>query len=253
MQDPTKRGRDLIDAYRRVTVPDAEAQDRGLERLLGREAPPRAGGRVHRLAVAAGVTVLLAAMLLLALRGIASIASPRNEAAPHEAPYQAPPPPERSTVVPPPQARPASRRGPATADAVESETPPHREPQSVSSQPGRRRAPKPQRGEVGPRRQAPSPSPTVPGIGDEARLLADAQAALRDGQASRAIEILAQHSTRFPDGLMQIERESLRAVALCQDNQLEAGVALARRLIAQRPRSRYATRIRRACRLAEAP
>lgn len=249
MSDPDNRGRALIDAYRRVTVPDSEAEEMILQRLLDEQPLRSPTGRIRRLAIASGLTVLLAAMVLLALRSIVSSATRDNDGAPQQAPYQAPPKEEQSTVPPPDPQRPATRRAPEAGTAPEPEPAPEPAlqpiPVAAESPPlsGRR---------VATPRTAPPPSAAshrAATVKDEARLLAQAQAALRDDEPSRALEALAQHLAQFPEGMMKLERDALRAVALCQNKQLEAGRALAKKLVLQRPRSRYTNRIRRACEL----
>lgn len=246
MPDHSNDGQNLIEAYRNVTVPDTHTEEAVLQRLLDEEPARPTTGRVRRLAITSGLTVLLAAMVLLAVRGIVATVLPQSDTARQQAPYRTTPiDGERSTVPHPETRQPASRPGPE-AEPVMSPTP---EPTPLAPEPAPlvRRRPSVRRTPSSDRTDSPRPT-----INEEARLLSAAQAALRDGQAGRALEILSKHIAEFPNGAMQLERDSLQAVALCQDKQHEAGRALAQKLARQRPHSRYEDRIRRACDLDEA-
>jgi hypothetical protein len=91
--------------------------------------------------------------------------------------------------------------------------------------------------------------PAQPGstLAEEARLLAAAQAALRDGAVDDALRSLDEHARRFTDGAMRAERESLRAIVLCKSDRVDEGARLARALIAAQTAVPYASRLRTAC------
>jgi hypothetical protein len=56
--------------------------------------------------------------------------------------------------------------------------------------------------------------PPAAGV-DEAALIADAETALANGDAARALEVLDRHALRFPIGVRAEDRLALRIRALC--------------------------------------
>ena len=82
---------------------------------------------------------------------------------------------------------------------------------------------------------------------DGARRFVTQGAAHIDGDPNAALRSLAEHATRFPTGSMQEERESLRAIALCDSGRVDEGAALVRRQTAGGARAPYASRMRAAC------
>src|SRR5690606_35978584 len=97
----------------------------------------------------------------------------------------------------------------------------------------------------------PAPGPVDDGGDDrvleEMALLQRAQAALRDGRASDALELLAQHAETFVHGSMVEERQALRVLALCASGEAARGSAEAATFLRAHPRSTYAARVRTAC------
>ncbi|HEY8377152.1 MAG TPA: hypothetical protein VIK91_11715 [Nannocystis sp.] len=94
-----------------------------------------------------------------------------------------------------------------------------------------------------------SPGDAQPADSALARELAFMRAVNRELQAgapARALEMLADYSTRFPAGLLREESEALRAVALCTAHPERAREAAAAFLRAY-PGSLSAGRVRRAC------
>jgi hypothetical protein len=81
----------------------------------------------------------------------------------------------------------------------------------------------------------------------EARLLEQADADLRRGDASAALLRLTEHAEKYPTGALREEREGIRVVALCRAGREAEGKAAAQRFLARSPRSALATRIRAAC------
>jgi hypothetical protein len=94
------------------------------------------------------------------------------------------------------------------------------------------------------RARAPRATPDLEG---EARLLEQADADLRRGDANAALSRLAEHATRYPSGALREEREGVRVVALCRAGREAEGKAAAQRFLARSPHSALATRIRAAC------
>src|SRR5262249_25608585 len=85
---------------------------------------------------------------------------------------------------------------------------------------------------------APTPEETSPPrppstLTDETRLLWEADQALRSGNTSRAMSLLDEHASRFPDGALSPERGAERVVALCKVGRIDA--ATVRSYLASHP------------------
>jgi outer membrane protein assembly factor BamD (BamD/ComL family) len=91
------------------------------------------------------------------------------------------------------------------------------------------------------------PRATPPDLEGEARLLEQADADLRRGDAQAALARLAEHAAQYPSGALREEREGIRVVALCRAGREAEGKAAAERFLARSPRSTLAARIRAAC------
>jgi hypothetical protein len=83
----------------------------------------------------------------------------------------------------------------------------------------------------------------------ELDLLRTAQNALQQGDPKQALIALDMHARLFPRGAMRQEREAARAVSLCEMGRLNQGREVARRLLAESPRSPLAQRMKRSCAL----
>jgi hypothetical protein len=94
---------------------------------------------------------------------------------------------------------------------------------------------------------APRTSRSTQDLEGEARLLEQADADLRRGDANAALARLADHAAKYPDGALREEREGVRVVALCRAGRAAEGKAAAERFFARAPRSTLAARIRAAC------
>lgn len=91
-----------------------------------------------------------------------------------------------------------------------------------------------------PRRGAP-----VVGVDVEAPLISAAVQALSRGDADRALEILATHRRRFPDGVMGEDREAVRIFAMCRAGRDAA--TLRADFLRRWPSSPHAPKVREAC------
>ncbi|HKY38205.1 MAG TPA: hypothetical protein VJN18_19820 [Polyangiaceae bacterium] len=102
--------------------------------------------------------------------------------------------------------------------------------------------------DVGP---APSAAafPAEPGdsLAGETRLLGQAQAAVRAGQASRALELLDRAAQLYPTGVLQEEVGATRVFAWCQLGQHTQAEAAASSFFERFPRSLLADRVRQSC------
>lgn len=227
----------LVEAYRRVTVPGARVRDAMLERLLAEGgAAPRGTGRI---VASIGITLALAAAVLLVLRGghaaltATRAERARSDAAMHEAREAG----DAGTAVEAPSPR--EMRPPAAAPTPATE-PRTSEPPAIDP------APEP----TTPRRTPPSTSRSVDDgerLREEGRLLARAQQALAAGQPAQALRVLEQHRVGFPTGALVLERRALEAVALCQAGRRDEGRTHAELLLAEHPGAPHRQRMARAC------
>jgi hypothetical protein len=90
---------------------------------------------------------------------------------------------------------------------------------------------------------ADTPSP----LDGEVTLLRGARAALRGGDARRALAMLDEHESRFPGGALAEECDAERIYALCALGRAEEARALAARFVAERPASPHAAAVRASC------
>jgi hypothetical protein len=72
----------------------------------------------------------------------------------------------------------------------------------------------------------PAPPPLAPSLEGELELLSAAQAALRDRDDLSALALLDAHAARYPNGVLALERDAVRIVALCSSGRLDEGRAL---------------------------
>jgi hypothetical protein len=83
----------------------------------------------------------------------------------------------------------------------------------------------------------------------EIELLQRAQLAWREGAATRALALLAQHRRRFPHSQLGLERDALRILSLCQVGEQAQARSLARQLLARAPEAPMRTSIEQSCAL----
>jgi hypothetical protein len=94
---------------------------------------------------------------------------------------------------------------------------------------------------------APSANSKPDEFDSELALLTDAQRALKQGDAERALAALNEHASEHPDGALARERAGIRAVALCESGKTAEGKREARRFLSRNPKSPLAVRVRAAC------
>jgi hypothetical protein len=82
-------------------------------------------------------------------------------------------------------------------------------------------------------------------LADETRLLWEADQALRAGNTSRAVSLLDEHASRYPDGSLSPERGGERVVALCKLGRIDA--ATVRGYLSSHPNVSLSERIQQAC------
>jgi hypothetical protein len=93
---------------------------------------------------------------------------------------------------------------------------------------------------------APPEAPSTANDGELA-LMRSILAALRDGEAARALTLLEEHARRFPQGVLSPERRGLRVVALCEAGQTALGREERAAFLRVEPDSPLAQRVRSAC------
>jgi hypothetical protein len=105
-------------------------------------------------------------------------------------------------------------------------------------------------------RSAPPADPTgsakraTTSVGDvaaEVLLLEQAHAAMRSGQAVRALGLLEDHARRYPNGALGEERDATRISALCSLGRVAEARDVADRFLRVSPLSPHAGRVRASC------
>jgi len=81
----------------------------------------------------------------------------------------------------------------------------------------------------------------------ETALMEQAQAALKRGDAERALHLLAEHTWQFPTGHLAEARDVARILALCQAGHGAQARTRAKSFLAARPHSPFAARVRTSC------
>jgi hypothetical protein len=90
----------------------------------------------------------------------------------------------------------------------------------------------------------------LPPLAEEARLLKQAQQALRAGQPQAALTALAEHQRRFPRGQLALERSAARVTALCALGRTPQALSEAQAFLQQHPQSGLSQQVRASCGLA---
>ncbi|MFO0669794.1 MAG: hypothetical protein U0235_09235 [Polyangiaceae bacterium] len=96
---------------------------------------------------------------------------------------------------------------------------------------------------------APSPPATsaLGSIGEETRLIREANVAMQSGHADVALERLAEHERAYPSGVLAEERASQRILALCALGREADAKGFASAFVARYPRSPYLPRLEASC------
>jgi hypothetical protein len=92
-----------------------------------------------------------------------------------------------------------------------------------------------------------SEGPSHGSITDEARLLRDADRALKSGDAEGALATLALHAERYPHGVLEQERSAVRVFALCEAGHTAEARAAALTFRATHGPSPLGARVEAAC------
>ncbi len=84
-------------------------------------------------------------------------------------------------------------------------------------------------------------------VAEEARLLREADAALRAGDTAGATRWLDDHARLFPHGVLAEESDVQRVLVLCAAHQADAARVAASRFLSAYPQSLLAGRVRASC------
>ncbi|HWB76087.1 MAG TPA: sigma factor [Nannocystaceae bacterium] len=150
---------------------------------------------------AASISTFAAALSAVAIGGVVAIAWPQT---------RMPATPSRDTTT---AATRASTHAPATTPALASASP-LASPAALEPAPIERDATPPL---ASTRAARPTPTREAPRdvVDDEAALLARAMTAMRAGDATSALDAIADHERRFPNGKLALDRKVTRVRALC--------------------------------------
>ena len=187
---------------------------------------------VRLVAAAIGVTLAIAAAVLLVIGGIGrGLQAARQLAEPAMQAVDEPAPAPPREVVP--------RR---SAPAVQTVDAPVPAPVPATQPSARRRVQ-----ELDPTAATPEPAPasSPEALAEQTRLLAHARQALADDDPAEALKQLEQLGERFPAGALDHERRAYDAIARCR---LEPPTKdAATRFLAEHPASPHGPRVRAAC------
>ena len=84
-------------------------------------------------------------------------------------------------------------------------------------------------------------------LGEEVRILSEAQQALRNHRPEDALRALDEHAREFPEGTLRQERMAARVLALCDLGRIDEARAEGRVLREEAPSSPMTARIRQSC------
>lgn len=189
---------------------------------------------------------------------IASVDAPADDAPHAEAPQAmaaAEPIPRaastsaRSAVDPPDVSRPPSIPEHATRSRG-AEAPPRshaRRDATVASPPSASQTQPRREGDTAKQASGGATPEPLPSLGPEMELMRAARTAIGAGQGRRALELLAEHATRFPRGSFAKEREVSRVTAHCALGEHQRAVEVAQRFLKTHPNGVLADRVRNSC------
>ena len=215
--DPRLEG--LLAAYRDETQPGDAAQREMLRRFRGAVD----GEQRRSVLVIAGIVAVAAAIVIAWLggrwsSGIAVGVAPRAPEATFEAAETGT---QRATIAAP----------------IPAELPRPIDPSPIADAPTRTTS--------APRVRADAAPDTA--ADDGVRLIAQAEAALRDGDANGALALLQEHARRHPDASTVEERRALQVLAWCAAGRLAEGRGARWSFLRDFPRSAYRPRVEAAC------
>lgn len=236
----------LVDAYREEHTLEPAERD-VLERRLWALQKRTRGRSAWRWALVGALAAAAALLLVVQMRDRASEQADArtpveaSDRAADSIPGTAVSPQTRSSVplTEPPQPNPPPDPQPNPRPPPDMQTPPR------PSFPSR-----PRRPDVAPEPAAPAAEETSV---DALELIASAQARLRAGRPSEALELLAEHGRRFPTASTQEEGSALRVLALCALGRSAEGRGARTVFLKDYPASAYRERVAAACKVESKP
>lgn len=96
-------------------------------------------------------------------------------------------------------------------------------------------------------RAAPARTVSTASVAEEARLLKEADEAIRNGDPKKALALLERHRRMHPKGALVEERTAERVLALCRAGREHEGKREAARFLSAHPKSPLANSVREAC------
>lgn len=252
---------DVLQALGAARTPEAGATERAWLQMQQRivDGPPpmdvgpvvAVAERPRWIAVALATTAIAAAAALVFAWGSQG-ATDLDDAAVQSAPYSSASPAPEPEPSPP---SPTVTTEPAPS-AVASSVAPVDDAPSVAPrpEPATARPRTPAKRPESPVKRPESPATPVPAtpktttLAAEMTLLAQANAAMRRGDAAAALATLDEHRRRFADGQLAPERDVARAVALCELGRREAARAVADAFARAHPSSALRTKAEGVCR-----
>jgi hypothetical protein len=230
---------DALQALGAARTPDAGGVERAWLQLQQRivdgpppielDAPIAAGPRRYWIGLALAATAVPATIALVFASG-SWVARNAEDPALHSAPYSSPP--EQAPAIAPTRVDqapvPATRDAAQAQDVVRDDAAPPAVAPTAAARPAavRPRAAKPAPADDTDAPSTPPPAPKTTTLAAEMRLLAQANAAMRKGDASAALAKLDEHRRSFAQGQLAPERDVARAVALCELGKREAARAV---------------------------
>lgn len=235
---------DAPDDFEELAPDELDEADLAAIAAIERAAPtPRRRWRIAAAAIAIAAAAVAVVTLVPAARTATERPSTASDAAAYDAEPEAPEG-RADAVAPAPDVVPTPPRPaielpiPTPVVIVPTATP---EPNTTPTKRARRVEP------------TPAATPAVTSDADalalreEATLLRRARSALKSGDASAALALVAEHARRFPDGRLAEEIAVLRIAALCEGGRHEAGRAAADAFLAAHPSSPLGARVRGLC------
>lgn len=256
-----ERMQELIEAYRVCEVPSLDGEQRmlaGVEGKLAAGVVPSAAVDLSPKAVLIPassashvVAWSLTAGVALAVAVLAGVFASGGQSAPP--PESAVPTPgyvggEQTAQVPQARAAPEPKPDSVVEPELEVKAPTAAAPSPDTAAAGSRRRRARSKPSAAPRpSKAPTSSDPVVTVDAEVRLIKKARAAQRYGRHTRALALLEQHRSRFPNGAMAELREVFRVAALCAVGRTAAAGRAAQAFKRAYPKSPHGPRVHAAC------
>lgn len=251
MDDPARTAEEIVAQWRSATGPTPDAATRVLASVIGAAAPAAAGSAAS--AVTAKVLAGIAAIGTAGAITLGVLASRDPQVEPPSSPLEAASPAvvDDDAGTPTPAAS-----TPETTTTTSPAGPPVSDPTTTP----RRRVPGTPAAAEQPETTPPDTAPVVQRpraltqdeLAAEARLVAAADRAIREGDLDRAHRAVLRHDAEFSGGMLGVEVETVRLLIACKRHHPNAARRAAA-FLATHPRGGLAQRLRDACPDADDP